>query len=57
MTFVYKEYEVKIIMVQGQWLQLKVNFLLDYNMKIVIRHEPRYEAPSKLQVEIVKMQW
>ena len=57
MTFVYKEYEVKIIMVQGQWLQLKVNFLLDYNMKIVIRHEPRYEAPSKRQVEIVKVQW
>ena len=27
--------EIKI-MVQDQWLQLKIKFLLDYNMKIVI---------------------
>ena len=32
MTCVYKEYEVKIKMVQEQWLQLKVKFLLDYNI-------------------------
>ena len=32
-TCVYKEYEVKIKMVQGQWLQLKMKF---FNMKIVI---------------------
>ena len=30
---VYKEYKVKI-MVQEQWLQLKMKFLLGYNMKI-----------------------
>ena len=36
MTCVYKEYEVKIKIVQKQWLQLKMMFLLDYNMKIVI---------------------
>ena len=35
MTFVYKEYEVKIKIVQEQWLQLKMKFLLGYNMKIV----------------------
>ena len=34
MTCLYKEYEVKTTMVQEQWLQLKMNFLLDYNMKI-----------------------
>ena len=37
MTSLYKEYEVKIKMVQEQWLQLKMNFLLDYNMKIVMQ--------------------
>ena len=36
MTCLYKEYEVKTTMVQEQWLQLKMNFLLDYNMKIVM---------------------
>ena len=36
MTFAYKEYEVKIKMVQEQWLQLKMKFLLDFNMKIII---------------------
>ena len=36
MTYVYKEYEGKIKMVQDQWLQLKMMFLLGYNMKIVI---------------------
>ena len=35
MTCVYKEYEVKIKMVQEQWLWLEIEFLLDYNMKIV----------------------
>ena len=32
-TFVYKEYEGKIKMVQGQWLQLKMKLLLGFNMK------------------------
>ena len=32
----YKEYEVKIKMVQEQWLQLKLEFLLGYNVNIVI---------------------
>ena len=36
MTCVYKKYEVKIEMVQEQWLELKILFLLGYNMKIVI---------------------
>ena len=36
MTCLYKKYEVKTKMVQEQWLQLKMNFLLDYNMKIVM---------------------
>ena len=36
MTIVCKEYERKIKMVQEQWLQLKMKFLLGYNMKIVI---------------------
>ena len=30
------EYEVKIKLVQVQWLQLKMKFLVGYNMKIVI---------------------
>ena len=36
MTCVYEEYEVEIKMVQEQWLQLKMKFLLGYNIKIVI---------------------
>ena len=32
----HKEYEIKIKMVQEQWLQLKMKYLLGYNMKIVI---------------------
>ena len=36
MTCVWKEYKVKIKMVQEKWLQLKMKFLLGYNMKIVI---------------------
>ena len=32
----YIEYEVKTKMIQEQWLKLKIKFLLDYNMKIVI---------------------
>ena len=39
MTCVYKEYEVKIKMVQEWRLQLKMNFLLGYNMKFVIEME------------------
>ena len=35
MTYVYKEYENKIIIVQEQLLHLKMMFLLGYNMKIV----------------------
>ena len=35
MTCVYEDYKVKIKMVQKQLLQLKLKFLLDYNMKIV----------------------
>ena len=36
MTYVYKEYEVKIIAAQEQWLQPKAKFLLGYNMKVVM---------------------
>ena len=36
MTYVYKKYEVKIKIVQEQWLQLKMKFLLGYNMKFFI---------------------
>ena len=36
MTYVYKEYEVKIKMIQEQWLLLRKKFLLGYNMKIVL---------------------
>ena len=32
----YKDYDVKIKMVQEQWLQLKMTFLLGYNLNIVI---------------------
>ena len=36
MTCVYKQYEVKTKMVQEQLLQVKMKFLLGYNMKIAI---------------------
>ena len=36
MTYVYKEYEVEIKMVQEQWPQLKVKFFIGFNVKIVI---------------------
>ena len=36
MTCVYKEYEIKIKLLQVQWQQLKIKFLVGYNMKIVI---------------------
>ena len=36
MTCVSKEYEIKKKLVQEQWLQLKMMFLLGYNLKIVI---------------------
>ena len=35
LTCMYKEYEIKIKMVQEWWLQQKMKFLLSYNMKIV----------------------
>ena len=35
-TCVHKEYEIKIKLVHMQWLQLKMKFLVVYNMKIVI---------------------
>ena len=35
MTCVSKEYEIKTKMEQKQWLQLKMLFLLGYNLKIV----------------------
>ena len=36
MTCVYKENVDKIQMVEEVWLRLKMQVLLDYNMKIVI---------------------
>ena len=36
MTCVYKEHEIKTKMVQDQWLQPKMKFVLGYNTKIVI---------------------
>ena len=36
MTCVYKEYEIEIKIVQEQRLQLKLKFLLGYNIKILI---------------------
>ena len=35
MTYVSKEYEIKTKMEQEQWVQLKMLFLLCYNLKIV----------------------
>ena len=35
MTCVSKEYEIKTKMVHEQWIQLKMLFLLGYNLKIV----------------------
>ena len=35
MTSVSKEYEIKTKMEEEQWLQLKMLFLLGYNLKIV----------------------
>ena len=35
MTCVYKEYEIKIKMVQEQRLQLKMKFLLNYKIILV----------------------
>ena len=29
-------YEIKMEMVQEQWLQLKMKFLLDYNTKVAV---------------------
>ena len=34
MTCVYKEYNVEIKMVQEQWLQPKMKFVLSYNINI-----------------------
>ena len=36
MTCVYNEYEIKMKMVQQQWLLQKMKLLLGYNIKIVI---------------------
>ena len=36
MTCVCKEYEGKIKVIQEQWLQLKMKFLLGYIMKAII---------------------
>ena len=36
MIYVYIEYEMKTNIVQEQWLQLKMKFLLGYNIEIVI---------------------
>ena len=36
MTFVHKDYVSKIKIAQEQQLQLKMKFLLSYNMKIII---------------------
>ena len=36
MACVYEEYEIKTKIVQEQWLQLKIKFLFNYNMKIII---------------------
>ena len=35
MVFVSKEYEIQTKMVQEQWLQLKMMFLLGYNFKFL----------------------
>ena len=35
MTCEYKENEIKMKMVQKQWLQLKIKFLLGYSKQIV----------------------
>ena len=35
MIYVYEEYEIKTKMVQEHWLQLRMKFLLGYNMKFV----------------------
>ena len=37
MTCVSKEYEFKTKMEQEQWLQLKILFLLGYNLEIVVQ--------------------
>ena len=36
MTCVSKQYEIKTNMEQQLWLQLKMMFLLGYNLKIVV---------------------
>ena len=36
MSWKSKEYEIETKMEQEQWLQLKMPFLLGYNLKIVI---------------------
>ena len=36
MTFVSKECEVKTKMIEEQWQQLKMMFLLDFDLKIII---------------------
>ena len=36
MTCVFKEYEIKTKIEQEQWQQLKMLFLLGYNLKIIV---------------------
>ena len=51
----YKEYEVKIKMVQEQWLQLKMKFLLGYNMKTVIFEKLGF-TPCKAEQPLLGME-
>ena len=42
MTCVFKKHEIKIKMVQEQWICLQMKFLLDYNMKIVEKRKKAF---------------
>ena len=35
MAYMFKEYEIKTKIVHEQWLQLKMKFLLGYNLKML----------------------
>ena len=50
MTSVYREYRVKIKMVQEQWLEPEMKFLLGYNMKIVTYPTPPVGKTLKSKV-------
>ena len=49
MIYVYKEYEMKTNIVQEQWLQLKMKFLLGYNIEIVQHTVHQYNLQWWLQ--------